>query len=42
MAHGAELSDEEVIGPMVGGCVFLNLGELHKLQYQKNTQKGED
>lgn len=31
VAHGAELGHEEVVAPMVGRRVFLDVGELHEL-----------
>lgn len=32
VAHGAELGHKEVVAAVIGRCVLLDVGELHKLQ----------
>lgn len=31
VAHGAKLGHKEVVAAVVGRCVLLNVGKLHKL-----------
>lgn len=39
VAHGAELGHEEVVAPVVGGCVLFDVGKLHKLE-EENVPNG--
>lgn len=38
VAHGAELGHEEVVAPVVGGRVLLDVGKLHKLEEDEMFQ----
>lgn len=37
VAHGAELGDKEVVAPVVGRCVLLNVGKLDELGTGKGS-----